>query len=301
MRIKGKHKMTERYSNLMKKEIFHIELENGIYLLSSTEFGTDTAMGTPTANSYLVVGEKKAVLIDLTVDVPGIRLYAEELAQKPLQTVITHCHPDHIYRMSEFDEVMFHKEDSDFPLCEFSGISLPEKMPRISYLDEGDELDLSNRTLRIFHVPGHTLGSILLLDSLTGTLFSGDTVARRLLYGLTGAPSLPEFLKHLQRLESLPIRHIQSAHDRVDLGKRYISHMIDLIENELSDAEKQWQFPGFPEMINLVHASEDSPDYFDCAVPKSILEDYKKQNATELLKKRMSGTEKKCSVNPFRD
>ena len=68
MRIKGKHKMTERYSNLMKKKIFHIELENGIYLLSSTEFGTDTAMGTPTANSYLVVGEKKAVLIDLAVD-----------------------------------------------------------------------------------------------------------------------------------------------------------------------------------------------------------------------------------------
>ena len=47
--------MTERYSNLMKKEIFHIELENGIYLLSSTEFGTDTAMGTPTANSGLSI------------------------------------------------------------------------------------------------------------------------------------------------------------------------------------------------------------------------------------------------------
>ena len=45
--------MTERYSNLMKKEIFHIELGNGIYLISSTEFGTDTAMGKPTANSYL--------------------------------------------------------------------------------------------------------------------------------------------------------------------------------------------------------------------------------------------------------
>ena len=268
--------MTERYSNLMKKEIFHIELGNGIYLISSTEFGTDTAMGKPTANSYLVIGENKAVLIDLAVDIPGIRLYAEELAQKPLQTVITHCHPDHIYRMSEFDEVMFHREDSDFPLCEFSGISLPEKMPRISYLDEGDELDLGNRTLRVFHIPGHTSGSILLLDSLTGTLFSGDTVARRLLYGLTGAPSLPEFLKHLQRLESLLIRHIQSAHDRADLGKEYISYMASLIENELAKAEKQWQFPGFPEMINLVYASEESPDYFDCAVPKSVLEDYKK-------------------------
>ena len=60
----------------MKKEIFHIELGNGIYLISSTEFGIDTAMGKPTANSYLVVGENKAVLIDLAVDIPGIRLYA---------------------------------------------------------------------------------------------------------------------------------------------------------------------------------------------------------------------------------
>lgn len=276
MCIERKHRMTERYSNLMKKEIFHIELGNGIYLISSTEFGTDTAMGKPTANSYLVVGENKAVLIDLAVDVPGIRRYAEKLAQKSLQTVITHCHPDHIYQMSEFDEVMFNQEDSDFPLCAFSGISLPEKMPRISYLDEGDDLNLSNRTLRVFHIPGHTSGSILLLDSLTGTLFSGDTVARRLLYGLTGAPPLPEFLKHLQRLELLPIRHIQSAHDRADLGKKYISYMASLIENELAKAEKQWQFPGFPEMINLVHGNEESADYFDCAVPKSVLEDYKK-------------------------
>lgn len=39
----------------MKKEIFHIELGNGIYLISSTEFGIDTAMGKPTANSYFSI------------------------------------------------------------------------------------------------------------------------------------------------------------------------------------------------------------------------------------------------------
>jgi glyoxylase-like metal-dependent hydrolase (beta-lactamase superfamily II) len=43
-------------------------------------------------------------------------------------------------------------------------------------LDDGDEIDLGDRVLRVLHTPGHTVDSICLLDEQNRLLFSGDTV-----------------------------------------------------------------------------------------------------------------------------
>ena len=96
---------------------------------------------------------------------------------------------------------------------------------------------------------------------------AGDTVARRLLYGLTGCPPLSLFCNDLQRLQQLPIRNIYSAHDRAALPPDYPSYMSRMLQTKLSAAAETWQYPGFPLMRRLVTGDEASPDYFDAAVP----------------------------------
>ena len=43
-------------------------------------------------------------------------------------------------------------------------------------LKEGDEIDLGDYFLKVIHTPGHTSGSICLLEDNKRYLFSGDTV-----------------------------------------------------------------------------------------------------------------------------
>ena len=102
-------------------QLFHAVIAEYTYLISDDSFGTDLAFGKPTANSYLIVGESRALLFDLAVPAPGLRQYAQLLAQKPLLTVISHGHPDHIYHMEDFDVLWLNRADWDFPLCALAG------------------------------------------------------------------------------------------------------------------------------------------------------------------------------------
>ena len=68
--------------------LFHVEIAQGIYLISDpeqgpTEDGKSLAPGNATANSYLIIGEERAVLLDLAVNSPELKTYAEKLAGKP--------------------------------------------------------------------------------------------------------------------------------------------------------------------------------------------------------------------------
>lgn len=68
-------------------------MQQGIYLISDpeqgpTEDGKSLAPGNATANSYLITGEERAVLLDLAVNSPELKTYAEKLAGKPVQLVL---------------------------------------------------------------------------------------------------------------------------------------------------------------------------------------------------------------------
>lgn len=41
-------------------------------------------------------------------------------------------------------------------------------------LHDGDVFELGNRTLKIFHTPGHSPGHICVFDETNGYLFTGD-------------------------------------------------------------------------------------------------------------------------------
>ena len=255
---------------MISENIFHAQIAKDTYLISSaalgpTEDGKSLAPGTATGNSYLIVGEEKALLFDLAVGEPGVYAYAENLAQKEVMTVLSHGHFDHVYHLNTLKEAWLHKAD-EFLLREgMPVIQAPpvKDCPPLHYLAEEDWISLGNRSLKVLHIPGHTPGSILLLDEKTGILFSGDTGARRLLLGVSGKVDLKEFCGRLEALKTMEFDVMYSAHDRCALPKKHIDLMLGVLRGTTPARYVEQDLPGIGTFSNQKYGVETELAFFD--------------------------------------
>ncbi len=148
-------------------------------------------------NIYLVEGDEKALLIDTGTGVADLAGFVRTPTDKPLLVVNTHGHPDHAGGNFQFRRV--HAHPSDFPMArqfssreyhfetirrvltetpQFRALVLQDGLVFDSTdlvpVEEGTRFDLGHRSLEVIAVPGHTRGSICLLDAEKKLLFSGD-------------------------------------------------------------------------------------------------------------------------------
>jgi glyoxylase-like metal-dependent hydrolase (beta-lactamase superfamily II) len=77
-------------------------------------------------------------------------------------------------------------------------------------LDDGEHVEACGRRLRIVACPGHTPGTVLILDEASGALFTGDHILPRMaptsgiqFEGGRRRPSLPRYLESLHRARRL--------------------------------------------------------------------------------------------------
>ena len=117
----------------------------------------------------LFCGTERAALIDSGMFKPDAREIAESLTDLPLILINTHADPDHTSGNHAFEEFyMSPAEEENYREHGGRGRLLPVK--------EGDVIELGERQLRIIDIPGHTPGSIAILDEKNRILVSGDTV-----------------------------------------------------------------------------------------------------------------------------
>ena len=143
------------------------------------------------SNMFLVIGEEKVALVDTGTGfqvAETLKSIVSLIGDRSVDIVfITHRHYDHVGGLSaiidryhptvyagELDAEPLRSGDSDSTLGVKFGGSIP-KMDVIS-VREGDVFDLGGHVMEIIETPGHTSGSICILDRVTGALFSGDTV-----------------------------------------------------------------------------------------------------------------------------
>ena len=226
------------------EHIFHSEVMPGLFILcddrqSPNDNPRSLAPGKPTGNSYLVIGEEKALLFDLAFDNKNLKTYAEKLAGKPIQLVLSHAHVDHIYHITQFPEVWLHADDEKL-LRKGAIFQKPVKnCPPLHFLQDGDTIDLGNRILDVIHLPGHTDGSILLLDRNTRTLLGGDTVARHMLHGMHTKVPPEEISRRMEALKGLPFDTIYCAHDRCALPKNHIDLIQEVLRRYPTEGKRQ--------------------------------------------------------------
>lgn len=104
---------------------------------------------------------------------------------------------------------------------------------RVRAVEEGEVIDLGDRVLEVLHLPGHSPGSIGLLERKTGMLFSGDAIYDGPLIDNLHHSSLPDYVRTLRRLRALPVRTIHAGHEP-SFGR---DRLVELVDRQLA----RWQ------------------------------------------------------------
>jgi glyoxylase-like metal-dependent hydrolase (beta-lactamase superfamily II) len=153
---------------------------------------------------YLLTGENRALLIDTGFGLGDMAALVKTLTDKPVWVVNTHAHFDHIGNNHQFsgfflgradEEVLRHHSDTAY-LWRLSAALIPPPLwflihPTLNRLfrpkplgiktliDDGYVFDLGGRRLEVISTPGHSPGSLCILDRERRILFTGDTLCNR--------------------------------------------------------------------------------------------------------------------------
>ena len=109
--------------------------------------------------------------------------------------VNTHADGDHVAGNGKFDAFYMHPdEEPNYRRGDRKGTILP--------LREGDVLDPGGRPLEVIHLPGHTPGSIALLDRKNRVLISGDPIQDGRIFMFGRFRNMPAYIRSLEHLRA---------------------------------------------------------------------------------------------------
>ena len=170
------------------------EVEQGVWKI------TDPGYSQP-SHAYLVLGERRAALIDPGSGIWDVRGAVESITDLDIIALQTHAHPDHAGASHRFDAVRGHPlaadklrkgwehselrfdierslKDRELPeTVDIGTFSIPG-CPTVEELENRGVVDLGGRQLDVFFTPGHSPDSVCFLDLDHGLLFTGDSVLK---------------------------------------------------------------------------------------------------------------------------
>lgn len=177
---------------------------------------------------FLVEGSEGALLIDTGLGGGDLRGLAESLTSKPISVVNTHGDRDHVGGNGQFERIHMHPSEYDYYLFE-----RPEKRnENLVPVWEGNVFDLGLRCFEVVLIPGHTPGSIALLDRANRELIAGDTLQSTPIFMFGRGRSLIALEHTLTRLLAMSgeIDTIYPSHGTLEEGPAIISNMLEGLE-----------------------------------------------------------------------
>lgn len=188
------------------------------------------------ANLYWIEGRDLDIMLDFGMGLASLRA-ALPARGKPVLAVATHVHVDHVGSFHEFEDRAGHPVEAEmFASMDDAGTfaswfaGMPEALsrspapgfdlrayaltpaPLTRLLVEGDRIDTGGRAFRILHLPGHSPGSIALLDEASGEFFAGDAIYDGGLVDDIAGAHIPTYVETMRRIMDLDVRIVHGGH-----------------------------------------------------------------------------------------
>lgn len=280
----------------MSKQYFNVnKIMDGVYHIN------EPIIGSLTICSTLIVGNEKALLLDTGNGIGNLKETIKAITDLPLVVVNSHGHIDHVSGNYEFHEIYIHKEDIAIKnkysipevrnyVAEFfkqQNFEFPEGFSQKEYVnrndssllipvEEGYVFDLGERELEVIYLPGHTTGSIALLDRKNRALFSGDSISSHVLMYLEESTSIHTYIKSLEKVNKLEFDALIASHFTEPYSKHIINKLIHCASHIDISKSTVYANPANP-MKGLMYAEGGepfvSPDFISIVYTKDKLKD----------------------------
>jgi len=227
------------------------KIKDYLYVIKERLDFIDPRFLTEFTNLYLIIGSKKALLMDTGSGLYPIKPIVEKIAKdRELIVINTHSHFDHIGGNEEFEEIFIHEKEAENVKKHFNAFFLKNSPMKIVErykerkfkfnppksvisIEDGKIFDLGELKLSVIHTPGHSLGSICLLSD-RGELFTGDTAH----YGTIFLPTpkeMPLFKNSITKLlkivKKIPDIEIYPSHEQFPVGLDLFKKMLSGFTN----------------------------------------------------------------------
>ncbi len=177
---------------------------------------------------FLILGREKALLLDTGAQAVDLSAILAELTDLPITVCLTHSDGDHTANLSQFPCAYLHSAEREVLLKKN-----PNRARELISIETGYQFDLGGRTLEVIHVPGHTTGSIALLDVENRILFSGDTVSYGPVFMFGQYRDFDLFEKSLEHLRELATQGkftvIYPCHNSCPIRSEVIDELLSCV------------------------------------------------------------------------
>ncbi|MBQ3201466.1 MAG: MBL fold metallo-hydrolase [Clostridia bacterium] len=182
---------------------------------------------------FLVIGEDKAMLVDTGFGTGDLKAFVETLTDKPVFVVTTHGDGDHLGCHHQFTEIFLHPCDIDYIA------SKGKPVPAIHPLWDGDSITVGKYTFEILHLPGHTPGSVMLLEKTLRVLIAGDAVQCGSIYMFGAGRCAPAYIHSMEKLNAIKdtFDTVLPSHSELPVSPSILPDLIrgakDLLDGKL--------------------------------------------------------------------
>lgn len=172
---------------------------------------------------FLLEGDEDALVIDSGANFPDIIEIVEQLTEKPYKLILTHADGDHCsgtdlfetFYMNSAEAAHYYKHSKKnneyIPVC------------------DGDIIDLGNRPVKIISIPGHTPGSIALLDVNNRILYGGDSIQDGEIFMFGEYRDLHAYCHSLKKLDAFrdSFDLVYASHGTLEMPPSQIDKLYD--------------------------------------------------------------------------
>lgn len=234
--------------------------------------------------SYLILGEKRAILFDTGLGVGQIHAVVGRLTSLPVTVINSHTHFDHVGGNAEFRDVW--NRDLAYTRRNMRGQTnaysrdaldparlcgpLPAGMDARSYtirrwksthsLHDRERIDLGGRQIEVLFTPGHTPDALSLFDRTNGLLFTGDTFYPGPIYLFVPETDFAAYTRSVKRLAALgpKIKLLLPGHNVPEADPIFVFRLslaVDLVQNgkvkaRVTSDQREYVFEGFSFLLS---------------------------------------------------
>jgi glyoxylase-like metal-dependent hydrolase (beta-lactamase superfamily II) len=180
--------------------------------------------------SFMIIGDKNILLIDTGLGGNQLLMQVRKFSDLPIKVIYTHADMDHVGDAGDFEQRFMHPSEFDY-YYEKTTEPIPMKA-----VWEGDVIEIGKYRFEVVLLPGHTPGSIGLLDREHRMMIGGDSIQSGPIFMFGPGRNFRAFRSSLIKMQGLlnDIDWIYSSHYHLKVPVSIVNQLLAGTDKMLS-------------------------------------------------------------------